>query len=216
MQYLPELLILPSNQPQKALVSTHYQLGPANLADVVWLEPTEEGSVTIGQVREMIANLQYKPENNKLRWRIVLEAEKLTLPAQHSLLKTLEDTPPETRIILATCAPQQLLPTISSRCIEVVETAAAASALDPELVQIWQELPTYNLKQIFELSQKYSQRVGATEAVETWIQAAHQSHHHPQNYQHQLWLLEALEYLRQNANPRLVLEQTAFKITGII
>lgn len=52
---------------------------------------------------------------------IIDEAELLdrspsNAPVQNALLKTLEEPPPRTLIILATCAPDRLLPTIRSRC----------------------------------------------------------------------------------------------------
>jgi len=47
---------------------------------------------------------------------IVDEAERLDLPGQNALLKTLEEPPPATYIFLITSRPERLLPTILSRC----------------------------------------------------------------------------------------------------
>ena len=47
---------------------------------------------------------------------IIDEAERLDLPGQNALLKTLEEPPPETTLIMVTDRPDRLLPTIHSRC----------------------------------------------------------------------------------------------------
>ncbi|MCH2139061.1 MAG: hypothetical protein MK074_08435 [Phycisphaerales bacterium] len=47
---------------------------------------------------------------------IIDEAQRLDLPGQNALLKTLEEPPPATTLILVTDRPQRLLPTIHSRC----------------------------------------------------------------------------------------------------
>ena len=52
----------------------------------------------------------------KAKTFIIDEAERLDLPGQNSLLKTLEEPPPATYIFLVTNRPERLLPTIRSRC----------------------------------------------------------------------------------------------------
>jgi DNA polymerase-3 subunit delta' len=47
---------------------------------------------------------------------IIDEAERLDLPGQNALLKTLEEPPPETTLLLITDRPERLLPTVHSRC----------------------------------------------------------------------------------------------------
>lgn len=54
-------------------------------------------------------------------WRVAVldEAERLTREASNALLKTLEEPPPRSVIILITSRPGELLPTILSRCATV-------------------------------------------------------------------------------------------------
>lgn len=65
---------------------------------------------------------------------IVEGAEHLWEPAQNSLLKTLEEPPPGTVIILVTAGEERLLPTIRSRCQRV-----AFTPLTPGAVRTWSE-----------------------------------------------------------------------------
>lgn len=63
---------------------------------------------------------------------IIDEAELIDPIGQNALLKTLEEPPPGTYILLVTAAPQRLLPTIRSRCQPI-----AFTSLPPQVVQAW-------------------------------------------------------------------------------
>ena len=76
----------------------------------------EPDSIKISQVRDLKKKLQLKPYSLTYKIAILKNADQLTLPAQNALLKTLEE-PPENSIIILT-APKEdlLLKTILSRC----------------------------------------------------------------------------------------------------
>jgi len=73
-------------------------------------------SIGIEQVRELERKLALKPYQAVLKVIIINEAEKLTLPAQNALLKTLEEPPEDSLIILTAPQKNSLLTTIISRC----------------------------------------------------------------------------------------------------
>ncbi|MBP7950650.1 MAG: hypothetical protein KA004_13450 [Verrucomicrobiales bacterium] len=50
---------------------------------------------------------------------IVVDADRMTEPAANAFLKTLEEPPPGTLLLLLTRQPEQLLPTVRSRCVRV-------------------------------------------------------------------------------------------------
>lgn len=80
---------------------------------------------------QVIARLGLPPHEGPLRIFIVEEATSLPPPAANALLKTLEEPPSRTLFILGTTAPEQLLPTIRSRCQRVrFAGGAAVSASD--------------------------------------------------------------------------------------
>lgn len=89
--------------------------------DVVTL--VREGAaliVPIERVREqVIARLGLPPHEAEVRVFIVEEATAMAPPAANALLKTLEEPPARTLFVLCTTAPEQLLPTIRSRCQRV-------------------------------------------------------------------------------------------------
>lgn len=69
--------------------------------------------------REVVAACALPPHEARARVFVVEEAGALQGPAANALLKTLEEPPPRTHFVLATTAPDQLLPTIRSRCQRV-------------------------------------------------------------------------------------------------
>ncbi|MBV8772916.1 MAG: hypothetical protein JO166_11400 [Deltaproteobacteria bacterium] len=71
--------------------------------------------VLIEQIREFIERLGVRPSRAARRIAIIDDAETLNIPAQNALLKTLEEPPPHTVILLVTKSEHALLDTIRSR-----------------------------------------------------------------------------------------------------
>ncbi len=102
--------------------------------DVVTL--VREGAaqiVPIESVRnQVIARMGMPPHEGAVRVFIVEEATSMAPPAANALLKTLEEPPARTLFVLCTTAPEQLLPTIRSRCQRVRFGGGAAVAADAD------------------------------------------------------------------------------------
>ena len=95
--------------------------------DVTVVEPGETGSIKIDVVREEIRKTAFKPFEARRRVIIFNDADGLGDDAQNALLKTLEEPPPGSVLILVTAHPHRLLPTVRSRC-PVVRFAPLAPA----------------------------------------------------------------------------------------
>lgn len=88
-----------------------------NNPDIIWVGH-EKASIGVDVIREKINNdIAIKPYSCKYKIYILDEAEKMTVQAQNSLLKTIEEPPEYAIIILITNNAQSFLPTILSRCI---------------------------------------------------------------------------------------------------
>ncbi len=61
------------------------------------------------------AKIYKRPARGPSKWFIIDEAHLMEIPAQNSLLKTLEEPPPNSYLVLLTVAPEDLLSTIRSR-----------------------------------------------------------------------------------------------------
>jgi len=75
--------------------------------------------IKIDQIRQAQERLTLTPSEGSKKILIVDGAETLNASAQNAFLKTLEEPPGDTLIILITSMPQSLLPTIRSRCQEI-------------------------------------------------------------------------------------------------
>ena len=77
---------------------------------------TTRTSLGIETTRQLTREARFRPFQGACRVFIVDQAEKMTREAANSILKTLEEPAETSRIILTTAFPNQLLPTIRSRC----------------------------------------------------------------------------------------------------
>ena len=83
--------------------------------DVRVIEPDEKTTISIDQVRDMIAEIAYQPFEARYRVVIFDPAEQMKKEAHNSLLKTLEEPASRTVMILVTTNPFVLPDTIRSR-----------------------------------------------------------------------------------------------------
>jgi DNA polymerase-3 subunit delta' len=77
---------------------------------------TPSRDIKVEQVRKLSERLSLRALEGGAKVSILVEADRLNPQAQNALLKTLEEPPPQTFIVLLTSAPDRLLPTLRSRC----------------------------------------------------------------------------------------------------
>lgn len=90
------------------LLHLHYQLTPSGK------------SIGVEDIKNLIAQTKYAANPGTVNTFLIEEGQKMTLPAQNALLKTLEEARPEQQFVIATNNHLLLLPTITSRCRLVV------------------------------------------------------------------------------------------------
>lgn len=72
-----------------------------------------------GTIRFLEKMIRRTAAPNGWKLGIIVDAERMNVQAQNAFLKTLEEPPPRTLLLLLTTQPEQLLPTIQSRVIEI-------------------------------------------------------------------------------------------------
>ncbi len=77
---------------------------------------SEGATVKVDQIREVMRGLTMRPLEARWRGVIVDGAEQMTLEAANAFLKTLEEPPPRTVLILLARKAEELPPTVVSRC----------------------------------------------------------------------------------------------------
>ena len=78
--------------------------------------PKEGGTLKVDQIREVQRSLSLKPYQSKYRVALFLRFQEANDNAANALLKTLEEAPAHAILLLTADTPEQLLPTIISRC----------------------------------------------------------------------------------------------------
>lgn len=102
--------------------------------DVQVIEPAG-ATMKIDQVRTLEADAALGLYEGKRKVFILDRAEKMTEQAANAILKTLEEPPGRSVLILLTTTPSALLPTIVSRCQTVTFSSLPDEALQTYLVQ---------------------------------------------------------------------------------
>jgi DNA polymerase-3 subunit delta' len=112
------------NCPQPAAVGepcrkcrTCQQIERMQYADLAVIQAEKEGGILkVEQIRAIRQSLVLKPYQGKYRVALFLRFQEANASAQNALLKTLEEAPTQVILILTGNTPEQLLPTIVSRC----------------------------------------------------------------------------------------------------
>ena len=73
--------------------------------------------ISVDGTRELIRNIQHSPSAGDRKVALVMEVDRMNQESANAFLKTLEEPPLNTNIILTTVKPNALLPTIISRCL---------------------------------------------------------------------------------------------------
>lgn len=105
--------------------------------DVMTVEHSGQYVIKVEQVREEVERrIQSSPFEGRVKVAIVDDAHRMNASAQNAFLKTLEEPPGDTVIILVTSKPEGLLPTIRSRCqpleFDPLEPEEIAGVLEAE------------------------------------------------------------------------------------
>jgi DNA polymerase-3 subunit delta' len=99
--------------------------------DIHWARPESKSRVvTVEQMRELMREIQLKPTEAEYKVAIIAAADRLNTQAANAFLKTLEEPPAKSVLILLSTEPQRILETILSRCLRLNFSAETARPLD--------------------------------------------------------------------------------------
>ncbi|MBU1500301.1 hypothetical protein KKE48_05535, partial [Patescibacteria group bacterium] len=205
-------ILINTNNPAKAfqlaqsLTQNHLSPQP----DVLIIEA--KPSIKIEAVRQLEKFLSHKPYQNDQKIVFIPQADQLTLPAQNALLKTLEEPPAHSLIILVSPHQNQLLPTIISRC--EIHRLIPDSSLDSQFItlqkNIYSTIVSQSIGQKINFISQYSaSKIAALEFCQNQIKYL-RFRMLTKNQFIFLPTIKALTQtvarLNQNLNPKLVLE----------
>lgn len=83
--------------------------------DIILIEP-EGNFILIEQIQNLLQSVSLKNFEGQVKVIIIDEADRMTIEAANTLLKTLEEPPSNVVFILVSSNPEAVLPTVISRC----------------------------------------------------------------------------------------------------
>ena len=119
-----------------------YNDADADKKRIVWSDHADVGlvrpygrSLLVNQMREIEREANFRPYEGAARLFLIEDADKLNEASSNALLKTLEEPPPTSHLVLITSRPAALLPTIRSRCQSIRFSPLAAAEIEAHLVR---------------------------------------------------------------------------------
>lgn len=226
--YFPaKIFFLPLNSEPKKLIEKYIndQQTISATADknnkpnqkIHWLG-NPDSSFGIDDVRELQSQLAYGLSTNEEWWYVIQNGNDITLPAQHALLKVLEEPPAQVHLCIASYQPANLLPTILSRCISInLDAGRDLQQQDTGAEKsYYQKILKLSLNDLIEFSADFTKREEAKPLFESLIFEAHsllqQQPGSKTINKHLNFLNQGYKLLATNVNVRLLVEQTLFKI----
>ncbi len=122
------------------------------LTDLSIIEPeTDGGMIKVDQVRALQRSLSLSPYEAKYRIALLLNFQRANPNAQNALLKTLEEAPKQVILLMTADSPENLLPTIASRCEILRLRPVSIETLESALITRW-NLPATQAKLLAHVS----------------------------------------------------------------
>ncbi len=141
VQALLKLLFCEGAEPPCGECAMCHRVERRQHPDISFLEPEKKSRIiSVDQIRELNGRLSQTAYSGGWKVAVILACDRLKEEAANAFLKTLEEPPGQTLLLLVTDQPQAMLPTIVSRCQRVVlEEGAAAPVWMEELLGLLQQ-----------------------------------------------------------------------------
>jgi len=147
-----------------------------NIPDLHTVEPESKSRVIrVEQTRELEKALQMRSsQGGGVKVGILFDAERMNEAAANSFLKTLEEPPHGSILLLLTAHPEMLLDTILSRCIQMPLAAPAQRGPTPGQARLLAELEKFatqttsrsaGLGEVFGLVRTFTELLGEAKAA---------------------------------------------------
>ena len=126
--------------------------------DIYLAEPESKSRrIVVEQVRELEHALQMRSSNEGRKVAIIAEADRLMPQAANAFLKTLEEPPEHSLLLLLSAIPETLPDTIISRCVPIPLAAGdvASPAEEAQLIKLLREIAqekTWSLETAYRLA----------------------------------------------------------------
>jgi len=104
-----------------------------NHTDVHWVRPEMKSrTISVDAIRDLMKEMHLKPNEALYKVAIIVAADRLGIQAANAFLKTLEEPPEKSVLILLTTDPHRILETILSRCLRLNFAGSGSAPVRPD------------------------------------------------------------------------------------
>lgn len=205
-------LILGSIKNQELFLDKFLDLLEIAPADLHILDTPE--SILIEGIREMQKNISLKVHSSKYKIVVIKNAENLSGVCSNALLKTLEDTPEKTIIILMAPNEESVINTIRSR-VRKINAGFGLKEYSLKDKEAFKKLFSFSLKEKFDICEQMTKNKDeevnvkdeTEKQIDMWLNFLRDDLVNGiDRYKLIKKIQEYRKYLKANASPRLVLE----------
>lgn len=164
----------------------------------------------VEQAKLVREHLGIKPYQGQSQAVVLISAQNLTPEAQNALLKTLEEPPSSSIVILGSPGEDQLLPTVVSRCY--VSTLETQDVEEIENQGDIQKLLEKSIETRFQFIEKVTDKDGLLKSLILFFRQRTLKQPTQEDNDFLKDLIEAQRWIEQNVNPRAILEYLMLKL----
>ncbi len=200
---LPHAMLL-VGQPSQARHAVDELIAALDLNPADYLLLSESVTLKIADARTIRRFVEKSRFTSPIKLVFIANADQLTPEAANALLKTLEEPAADTHLILASRRPENLLPTVVSRCQQLILRDENESEAEGPIVP---PLPEPDLAAAFALAKELA--VGETPLpiiFESWLARLYSSPLTPETASRIGCLLGYLSAAQTTVNRRLLLD----------
>ena len=173
--------------------------------DVIKIIP--DASIKIEQIRNLIRAISFTPHSSRYKIAIIPEAGKLTQDAANTLLKTLEEPPKNSIIILIAENYEGLLPTVISRCRIIKIPKNNLPNISDENYAVFETISGLSVREKFDLADKISKNNKLDNFFNDWLRYLEKDLLKGKTNKKLIRIIfEAQIFIKKNINKRLMLE----------
>lgn len=183
----------------------------------------EGESIKIKDIRNFNQELAFSNYDSNKRYFIFLNSDLTTLQAQNAALKSIEEPPVNTQIVLLTSTLDKLLPTIISRCKVISIKKSSTQKETPkdfeEISKIYKKIINSKHYELIELSNTYKDRATAVlffnqllSYLNFELHSNNSEYEKNQLTKHLKIILKTNKQLNQNVNVKLAIENCFFDL----
>jgi DNA polymerase-3 subunit delta' len=192
---------------------------PWQSPDVHTAEPESKSRrILIEQIRELERELQMRSFFGGRKVGVIFDADRLQPNAANAFLKTLEEPPAHSHLLLLSSHPDQLLETILSRCLEISLRPTEQRALNSLQQRLLDTLRSFasrdrtDLAAAFSLARQFQECLASAKAaIQEKVEADFKRDelHYKQSSDARVWLEDREDYYKALAEARYQGERAA-------